>query len=251
MYKLKFIDSYRFVAAKLEDLADNLSEINKQEYKKCKEKLKYIKRKNDVLICKCKTCNNKSYKSIDSLKESFPNTYRFCNKDNNKFLLLLRKGVYPYEYMDSWERFNEDILPPKNDFHSKLNKEDITDEDQKHAQKVWNTFNIKNMDKYHDLYVQADASQLTDILDNFRKTCTGIYKLDPAHFLSAPGLAWMVCLKKAKVKLELLTDINMLLMFQEGIRGGIYQTIHRYAAANNKYMKNIKETRYRHTCRYI
>ena len=74
MYKLKFIDSYRFVAAKLEDLADNLSEINKQEYKKCKEKLKYIKRKNDVLICKCKTCNNKSYKSIDSLKESFPNT---------------------------------------------------------------------------------------------------------------------------------------------------------------------------------
>ena len=90
-------------------------------------------------------------------------------------------------------------------------------------------------------YMFKHTLQPTDIFENFRKKCTGIYKLDPAHFLSAPRLAWMSCLKKAKIKLQLLTDINMLLMFEEGIRGGIYQTIHRYAAANNKYMKNYKK----------
>ena len=84
----------------------------------------------------------------------FSTTYKFCNKDNNTFLLLLRKGVYPYEYMGSWERFNETSLPPKNSFCSKLNLENTTDEDYKHTQKVWDTFNIKNLGEYHDLYVQ-------------------------------------------------------------------------------------------------
>ena len=88
----------------LSNLTNNLSEINKNELKKCKENCKYIK---------CKKCNNKSYKSIDALKIKLPNTYQFCNNDNNKFLLLLRKGVYPCKYMDNWERFNKTMLPPK------------------------------------------------------------------------------------------------------------------------------------------
>ena len=145
--------------------------------------------KNNVLIYRCKKCNNQSYKSIDALKFKFPNPYQFCNNDNNKFLLLLRKRVYSYEYMDNWERFNEIILPPKKSFYSELNLEDITNKDYKHAQKVWDTFNVQNLGEYHDLYVQSETLQLADVFEKFREKCIKIYQLDPAHFVSTSGLA--------------------------------------------------------------
>ena len=104
-------------------------------------------------------------------------------------LLLLRKGVYPYEYMDSWDKFNETSLPSKKDFCSKLILEDISDNDYEHAKNVFKEY-CKNMDDYHDLYVQSDTLQLADIFRYFRKTCQKIYRLHPAHFVSAPGLAW-------------------------------------------------------------
>ena len=91
---------------------------------------------------------------------------------------------------------------------------------------------------YHDLYVQCDTLLLADVFEKFRDTCIEIYGLDPSHFLSAPGLAWQACLKKTEVKLELITDYDMILMIEKGIRGGICQATHRYAKANNKYMKN-------------
>ena len=177
------------------------------------------------------------------LIEKFFNTYQLCNKDLNKFTLLLRKGVYPYEYMDSWKIFKEESLPDKEWFYSELNNEHITDEDYAHAQKVWSTFNIKNLGEYHDLYVQSDTLLLADVFENFRDKCIEIYELDPAHFLSAPGLAWQACLKKTGVELELLTDNDMLIMFEEGIRGGMCQAIYRYAKANNKYMKNYDKNK--------
>ena len=127
--------------------------------------------------------------------------------------MLLRKGVYPYEYMDNWERFDEISLPKKESFYSNLNMENIDDID------------------YRLLII------------NFRNTCIKVYELDPAHFLSLPGLTWQVCLKKTNIKLELLTDYDMLLMVEEGIRGGICHSIHRYARANNKYMKNYDENK--------
>ena len=151
--------------------------------------------------------------------------------------MLIKEGVFPYEYMDSWERFNE-TFPDKEAFYSKLNLEGITDEDYAHAQKVREVFEIKNLGEYHDLYVQSDTLLLADVLENFRNKSTEIYELDPAHFLSAPGLAWQACLKKSKVELELLTDIDMLLMVEKRIRGGMCQAIHRYDKANKKYMKN-------------
>ena len=140
--------------------------------------------------------------------------------------------------MDSWERFDETSLPDKKAFYSELNLEDITDKDYEHAQKVWEVFEIKNLGEYHDLYVQSNTLLLADVFENFRDKCIEIYELDPAHFLSAPGLAWQACLKKTKVELELLTDIDMLLMIENVIRGGIFQAIHRHAKVNNKYMKN-------------
>ena len=143
--------------------------------------------------------------------------------------------------MDNWEKFNEETIPPKKEFYCNLNLEDIPDEDCKHDNKVWNTFNIKNLGEYHALYVQADTLQLAGIFENFKKTCNKKYQFGPAHFVSAPALAWQACLKKTEVKLELLTDIDMLLMFKQGIRGGVSQAIHKYAKANNKYMKSYNK----------
>ena len=120
-----------------------------------------------------------------------------------------------------------------------LNLEDITDKDYAHAQKVWVVFETKYLGAYHDLCVQCDTLLLADMFENFRDKCIKIYELDPVHFLSAPGLAWQAFLKKTEAKLELLIDIDMLLIVEEGIRGGICQAIHRYAKANNKFMNNF------------
>ena len=192
--------------SKLSDLVDNLSEINNKDCKTCMERknikseFKFIGFKTNRLNYRCKECKETSTKSINELIEKFPRMYQFCNGDLNKFVLLLRKGVYPYEYMDSWERFDETSLPDKEAFYSKLNLEDITDEDYEHAQKV---FGIKNLAEYHDLYVQSDTLLLADVFENFADKCIEIYELDPAHFLSTSGLAWQACLKKTKVRLEL------------------------------------------------
>ena len=140
--------------------------------------------------------------------------------------------------MDSWERFNENTTPPKKAFYSELNLGNITDKDYEYVKKVWKAFEIKNLGEYHDLYVQCDTFLLSDVFENSRNKFIEIYELDPAHFLSATGLAWQACLKKTKVELELLTDVDMLLMVEKGTRGGICQAIHRYAKANNKYLKN-------------
>ena len=151
---------------------------------------------------------------------------------------MLRKGVYPYEYMDNWERFNETSLPSKELFYSNLNMENIDDIDYRHRNNVFNKFKLNNLGDYHDLYVQSDTLLLADVFENFRDMCLKEYELNPAHFLSLPGLAWQACLKKTNIELELLTDYDMLLMVEEGMRGGICHSIHRYAKANNKYMKN-------------
>ena len=144
----------------------------------------------------CRFMQSKLSDLVDSLSEKFPSVYQFCNGDLNKFVLLLRKGVCPYEYMDSWEKFNETTLPPKEDFYSELNLESINGEDYAHAQKVWEVFEINNRGKYHDFYVQSDTLLLADVFEKSRDTCIEICVLDPYHFLSAPGLAWQECLKK-------------------------------------------------------
>ena len=140
--------------------------------------------------------------------------------------------------MDNWERPDETSLPNKESFYSNLNMENIDHIDYRHSNNVFKRFKLKNVGEYHDLYVQSDILSLADVFENFRNTCLKVYELDPAHFLSLPGLAWQACLKKTNIKLELLTDYDMLLMVEEGIRGGICHSIHRHAKANNKCMKN-------------
>ena len=138
----------------------------------------------------CFGCKKNYKKDFNKeLIKRFENIYEFCNGDIYKFILLLIKGVYPYEYMGSWERFDETSLPDKEAFYNSLNMEDITDLDHRHAKRVFKNLNNKNLGDYHDLYVQSDSLLFADVFENFRNKCIEIYELDPAHFLSAPGLA--------------------------------------------------------------
>ena len=156
----------------------------------------------------------------------------------DKTELLTRKGVYPYDYVSSIETLTETQLPPKEEFYSKLNDEDITGADYQHALNVWNTFNCKTIRDYHDLYLKSDVLLLADVFENFRATCLHHYNLDPAHYYTSPGLAWDACLQETGQELQLLHNYDMLMMFERGIRGGITHIAKRYAEANNKYMIN-------------
>ena len=243
-YKIKFIDSCRFMSTSLSNFVNNLSEgLHNDRCIDCKSCLDYMTIKDEQLIFRCFRCEKNYEKNFNKeLIQRFVNTYEICNGDLNKFILLLRKGVYLYEYMDSWQRFDE-TLPDKEAFYSNLNMEDITDVDYRHAKRLLKYFSNKNIGDYHDLYVQGDTLLLADVFDNFRNKCVEVYEVDPAHFLSAPGLAWQACLKKTEVNLELLTNVDMFLMVEKRIRGGICHTIHRYAKANNKYVKNYDKNK--------
>ena len=186
---------------------------------------------------KCKSCteNNRCdacLKIIQGLIEKVPGIYQVCKDNLNKFSLFI-----PVNIWYSLEKFDKNTLPPKEAFYSNLNLEDISDEDYKHVKKVLDVFKIKNLDEYHDLYVQSATLLLSNINENFRNMCLNIYELDPTYFVSAPGLAWQAYLKNTGVKLELLTDYGMILMIEKGIRSGICQSSYRYAKANNRYMK--------------
>ena len=181
--------------------------------------------------------------SLDKLVSNLPKeSLKYTSKRFNgkKLDLMTRKGVYPYDYMESFNKFNEQ-LPAKEDFFSILNNEHITDEDYNHALKVWKTFSLKNMGEYHDLYLTSDILLLADVFENFRKTCLEYYKLDPCHYFTTPGLAWDAMLKMTKIKLELMIDVDMYLFIEKGMRGGISYIANRYGKANNKYMKQYDE----------
>ena len=171
--------------------------------------------------------------SLDSLTKNLvgggKKLFGFEDYSELQYDLLTRKGVYPYEYVNSWDRFNETQLPPIDSFYSNLNISSIREEDYQHAQRVWEEFGIHNLGR-------TDVVLLANVYEAFRDTCLRHYKLDPAHFYTSPGLAWKACLKCTGIKLELLTDPDMLLMFERGIRDGITQAVRKYASANNKYM---------------
>ena len=169
-YKIKFIDSFRFMSSSLSKLVDNLSEgIHNNKCADCKSNLDYIKTKNEKLILECYNCKQRYRKKFNKeLIKRFASTNEFCNNNLNKFILLLRKGVYPYEYADTSERFSEISLPSKEDFYSNLNMEDISDIDYRHANNVFKRFKLENLGNYHNLYVQSDTLLLADVFNNFR-----------------------------------------------------------------------------------
>ena len=158
--------------------------------------------------------------------------------DNELHELATRKGVYPYDYMSDAAKFEEERLPSRNEFYNRLNNEQISIEDYTHAQNIWEKFRIKNLGEYHDLYLKMDVLLLADVFENFRDLILNSYKLDPAHYITAPGLSWDAMLRMTKVTLELLTDLDMHLMVEKGIRGGISTISNKYGIANNKYQTN-------------
>ena len=168
--------------------------------------------------------------------EAFQITAQY-EPDKERRDLLLRKGVYPYDYMDSWERFEEPQIPPKEAFYSKLSDENISEDDYVHARRVWESFRCRNMGDYHDLYCRTDVLLLADVFETFRKKSMQQYGLDPAHYYTSPGLSWDALLKKTRVELELLTDYDQHLFIEKGLRGGVAMVSKRYAKANNPYVE--------------
>jgi len=179
---------------------------------------------------------------VQNLTREFFNNLHVCGYygkyySEENLELLLRKGIFPYDWFNNYSKLDENALPPKEEFYSKLGLESISDEDYVHAQKVWKEFNCKKFREYHDLYMGLDVLQLAEVFENVQDVCQKNYKLDPAWYCTAPGLAWDALLKKTGVKLELLTDPNMLLFFEARTRGGISICSNRYGKANNPYMK--------------
>ena len=163
--------------------------------------------------------------------------------DEEELRLLTQKGVYPYDYMNNVARFSETSLPPIEAFYSKLTDEEISQEQYQHACNVWRKFNIANLGEYHDLYMKSDVLLLADVFENFRDVCLSCYKLDPAHFYTSPGLSMDALLKLSKIKLELLTDYDMHLMIESGIRGGVSMIANKYAKANNVHLPDYDESK--------
>ena len=208
--RLKFVDSCQLMMTSLAELAENLG-------------------------------NN----DFQQLRKEFPNPI--------DFELVKKKGIFPYDFFTSLEKMNQSELPSRNDFYSKLNDEEVSAEDYEHAQNVWNHFksihpnpSLFNFASYHDIYLKQDVLLLADVFEKFRSTCHEFYKLDPAHYFTAPGFAWDSMLKYTDVELELLPDKDMYL-FLENPNGGISMISRRYAKANNKYVPGYdasKPTKY-------
>ena len=169
-------------------------------------------------------------------KEAFIRMRDLHGEDPEKMDLLLRKGVYPYEYMDSFNRFEEDSLPPREKFYSSLSGAGVTAEEYEHARTVWDQFNCTTLRDYHDLYLMSDVYLLADVFENFRTTAIATYSLDPANYYTLPGFAWSALLKVTNIQLDLISDSTMHNFIEHGIRGGISMNVLKYAKANNNHI---------------
>ena len=179
--------------------------------------------------------------SLDSLVKNLIREDFKCFSEefsDEKLKLVKEKGIYPYEYMDSFKRFNEDKLPDKSKFFISLKDSCISEQDYDRAIKVWNVFKRKTLSEYHYFYLKEDVLLLADVFEKFLKTCLDFYGLDPSHYFSAPGESWEAILKMTKIKQETFSDIDVHLFIEKVMRGGISYICKRFAAEDNKFIKN-------------
>jgi hypothetical protein len=209
MYEIRFLDTLSFMATSIDSLSENLK---------------------------------KDCKTIEQKREVFKNVSEQFD-DDNEFEMMIKKGIYPYDYIDKYARLHETNLPPQKSFDSILNNSQCSDKAYEQAKLVWDTFDCKTMMDYHNLYLITDVLLLADIWANFRNVCYKNYGLDCVYYYTAPSLSFDAMLKYTKIKLELLTDIEMFEFVESGIRGGISQISTRHAVANNKYMKEYDESK--------
>ena len=156
-----------------------------------------------------KNLNDKDFKD---LSEEF---------SDEQLKLVKEKGIYPYGYMNSFKRFNEDVLPNKSKCFNSLKDSGVNEKEYEKAANVWKVFKIKNLGQYHNLYLKTDALLLVDVFEKFVEICVNYYRLDLCHYFSSPGLSWDAMSKMTGVKLELISDIDMHLFIEKGMRGGI------------------------------
>ena len=212
--KLRFLDSLAFLNSSLSSLVDNLAGV--------------------------------SEKNLEPNINNFPITVEhFKDLSLDKIKLLIRKGVYPYDYINNSERFNETQLPPKNAFFSSLTNQHISDNDYMHAVNVWNKLKIKNLGEYNDLYLKTDVLLLADVFESFRKMYLEYYALDPCHYVTLPAFGWDASLRLHNKKLELFSgkQSSMYLKTEDSIRGGISMIVNKYSKANNKYLRSYDKNK--------
>ena len=212
---------------KTREYTDKRGEIKNKKFKIVfKDSMKFMLSSVEALV------NNLS-------EDDFKNLEKYFIPEEIK--LLKQKGFYPYEYMDNIEKLKDTKPPPQKAFYSKLTGKGINNYNYNHVLNVWKTCKIKKLKEYHEVYNKTDVLLLADVFEKFRDLCLMNYGLDPAHYYTAPGLAWDAMLKMTKINLELLSDVDKLLMIEKGIRGGISIISNRYGKANNKYMKDFYE----------
>ena len=193
----------------------------------------------------CNLCLDKLVKNL--VDEDFKYLVKEFGSENLK--ILKQKGAYPYEYINSFKRFNEDKLCARKYFYSSTKDRKISEngkisdghvmiEDYMVCERIWDKFKMNNMGDYHDHYLKKDVLLLGDVFEKFIDTCLKYYQLNPCHYFSAPGLSWDAMLKMTGVKLEKISDIDQYLFIEKGVRGGISYIAKRYAKANNKYMRD-------------
>ena len=178
--------------------------------------------------------------SLDLLvKNLSDNDFKHLSEElSAEFLKLVKpKGVYPYEYVDSFKKFSENKLPDRSTFFSSLKDKCIGQKYYLKANNIWNVFKMNTMGDYHDLYLKSDVLLLADVFEKFIKTYLDYYRLDPCHYFSSPGLTWDAMLKMTKIELDLISDSDMHLFIEKGMRGGISYIAKRHSKVNNKYMQ--------------
>ncbi|CAB0042383.1 unnamed protein product, partial [Trichogramma brassicae] len=163
--------------------------------------------------------------------------------DDAQIDLLTKKGVFPYEYISSLEKLQETALPLPEQFYSSLTDSDISTKYYEDAKQVWYSFKISNLGEYSDIYLKTDVLLLVEVFENFRKTYHEAYELDPAHYYTLPGYSWGAMLLYTQVELELLTDVDMLLFVEKGIRGDVTA----YFVCQYNYEQRADDTRAEHT----
>jgi hypothetical protein len=211
--RLTFIDSFAFMNRSLSELASNLD-------------------KHEFNVMRAEIFDNVA--SDDAWLPLLRRAIRSDEAPDTVFDALIRKGVYPYDYVKSLDVFSETAMPPRQDFFSTLSEKDVSDSDYQHAHRVWELFRVQNLGEFHDVYLATDVLILADLYENFRNTCEDSYGLDPAHYLTTASLSWDACLKITGIQLDSISDPDMHLFFESGIRGGLSQISHRFAKSNNR-----------------
>ena len=176
--------------------------------------------KNLVFIDSMQFMNSSLDKLVKNLNDK---DFKYLSEEfsGEQLKLVKEKGIYPYEYMNSFKRFNEDKLPDKSEFFISLKDSGVNEKEYERAVNVWKAFKIKNLGEYHDLYLKIDVLLLVDVFEKFVEACLNYYQLDPCHYFSGSGLSWDAMLKMTEIKLELISDVDMHLFIEKGMRSGI------------------------------